>query len=303
MIKNWILFGLMSVPLLTHTDVAKGGGQRINDPSRYLLERGAFMASYALGDDLQMHAKALLCKKEKQCFPVSLEFDTGDLNNHVNAALKDELSLADGTKSLHKVSIGSLPAMLDFPIYFSDQSGRGSYLGASSIEKYGLWFNFGKREIYGGVRPGLMDDYVKQSQVRYTLSSLEDFGGYRYMSVSLNGRQPVNFLVDTGTSVSLIDKAYAEQIGLHIEDDRCEQGESQVGKSRVCYTSDVFSIRSGEHYFFASLPKGFLTMNLRFVIPPLQVKGILGLDWLERNAAIVSLKENKLYVPALRTYD
>jgi hypothetical protein len=51
------------------------------------------------------------------------------------------------------------------------------------------------------------------------------------------------------------------------------------------------------------LPAGFIELELSFVIPPLHIKGVLGTDWLERNAAIMSFPENRLYVPTMNRED
>ncbi|WP_420960871.1 aspartyl protease family protein [Brucella sp. IR073] len=268
-----------------------------NDLSGYLDNRGAVIMPYTLDPNGQMEIDAVLCPAREQCLGVPLQFDSGAPDNNINAALKERLSLKGDEKTIAKFYLGALPPVSAFPVSFSKEGMRGSYIGAGWIEKLGLWFNFGTREVYGKVPSGAVADYVKGSALKYRVIPLKSLDAYRYVTVSINGKKPVNFLIDTGAAVSLIDKDYAQSLSLGFNDRHCLTMGSQAGESKTCLTHDILSLKAEDEPLPAYLPKGFGYLDMSFVIPPLKIKGILGLDWLERTGAIMALAENRLYVP------
>jgi hypothetical protein len=232
-----------------------------------------------------------------------LQYDLGDPDNNINDELKEKLSLTGNEKTLNKLYLGPLAPLSDLPISFRNRKGQGSYIGARWMEKLALWFNFGAREAYGNVPPGTFEGYMKESELHYRMIPLKTFDAYRYLTVSINGKTPVNFLIDTGAPRSLIDRNYAESLGLGASNKQCLRMSIQAGETRACPTHDVVSLKAENEPLSVYLPAGFIELKLSFVIPPLHIKGVLGTDWLERNAAIMSLPENRLYVPTMNRED
>jgi hypothetical protein len=262
----------------------------------YLAQRGAVIVPYTHDAYGEMNADAMLCS-QKTCVRAPVEFDTGDPDNNISGGLKEKLGLTR-EKKLVKFRLGTLPPISGFPIYFSPENARGDYIGARWIEKLGLWFNFGSREVYGKVPRHAVPAFMKRSALRYEAVPLKRSGPYRYITVSINGEKPVNFLIDTGATASVIDTEYALSLGLRFNTGNCTAMESQIGETRTCFTRDVASMKAGKTPLSVALPKGFANLYLGFVIPNVGISGILGLDWLENNAAVMSLAENKLYVAA-----
>ncbi|VVE23135.1 hypothetical protein PHO31112_03238 [Pandoraea horticolens] len=268
-----------------------------NDLSGYLISHGAIVMPYTLDSNRQMNAEAVLCSCEQRCSGVSLQYDLGDPDNNINDELKEKLSLTGNEKTLNKLYLGPLAPLSNLPISFKNRKGQGSYIGARWMEKLALWFNFGAQEVYGNVPSGVFEGYMKKSELHYRTIPLKTFDAYRYLTVSINGKKPVSFLIDTGAPRSLIDKNYAESLGFGVSEKQCLGVSSQAGETRSCVTHDVMSLKAENEPLSVYLPAGFIELDLNFVVPRLHIKGILGLDWLERNAAIMSLPENRLYVP------
>ncbi|PYE87679.1 retropepsin-like aspartic protease [Phyllobacterium leguminum] len=268
-----------------------------NDLSGYLANRGAVIIPYALDSSGEMNVDAVLCPREKKCLATPLEFDSGDPDNNIGPELKEKLGLNSQEKTLARFYLGRLPPVTDFPIYFSNDPLRGNYIGARSIERMGLWFNFGSREIYGGIPRDAINAYMKGTALRYRTIALKSYGTYRYITVSINGKKPANFAIDTGATGSVIDTKYAHALGLGFDTKHCVAMGSQLGETRTCFTHDIVTMKAEKEPLSAYLPRGFADLDLGFVLPPLHIKGVLGVDWLERNAAIMSLTENRIYVP------
>lgn len=270
-----------------------------NDLSGNLKQSGAIVIPYSREGDEDMYVSAVLCTDEKKCFGKPFGFDTGDLNNNINKELKKSIFLKDNAKSLPLFYLDSLLPIYSLPIYTSSDkySRRGNYLGAQWIDKLGLWFNFGTKEIYSDVPAGKIEDYVNNSHVKYQSIPLKNLGGYRYITASINGGEGVNLLIDTGTNGDVIDKNYAEKLGLTENKEQCGDAETQAGKGYACFTHDVVSLRVNNKAIPGYFPRGMVVLNISFVLPPARIKGILGMDWLEQSGAIMSLKENRVYFP------
>ncbi|WP_160113693.1 retropepsin-like aspartic protease [Phyllobacterium salinisoli] len=286
-------FGLCLFPALA------GETADQNDLAAFLANRGSVIIPYTLDSGGGMIVDAVLCPTVQKCVGTPFGFDSGDPDNNIGRELTDKLALTGKEKVLDRLYLGGLPPISYFPIYFSEQTLRGSYLGAHWMEKLGLWLDFGAREVYGSVPPGAVEDYMKGSALKYRTFALKSFETYRYITVSINGKEQVNFLVDTGTTGSVIDKNYAQSLGLRFSDKQCTTLGSQIGETRTCFTHDIVSMKAGNQPLSVYLPRGFADLDTSFIVPPLNIKGIVGMEWLERNAVIMSLAENKLYVPVM----
>ena len=62
-------------------------------------------------------------------------------------------------------------------------------------------------------------------------------------TVSINGREPVNCLVDTGAGLTVLDDDYAEEIGLEIGEELSAGAAGGAVKAQV---ANVDSIKMGE---------------------------------------------------------
>jgi len=266
-----------------------------NDLPKYLKNQGVEIISFVIDDENRMKFNSVLCKNTNTCINRPMDIDLGDCSNNITNETKILLGLNENQSKLEKVNFGGVALIHDFPIYFSGQDMRDDYIGNGFIRDNGYAIDFNSKNIYINPEASLLSDFIMSADTLYTKSNINIVSpSYLTVQVSINGNTPVNFLIDNGASESLIDSNYANSIGLDIDKNRCEVGGSQIGKIELCRTIDVSSMKIDKNELKAP-SKGFWSTNLSFVMPGDNIKGLLGMDLLLQNQAIIHPKEKSIY--------
>ncbi len=278
-----------------------------NNLMGYLKQHGSKIVDFSVNKRNELRFDSVLCISQKRCIGGKLGIDSGDPFNNITLTTSELLNFNAKTNKLLNTYIDSHTAG-KLPFSVSKDTFRYNYLGNVFLAKNDIWIDFGNKKIYLNASENMFNGFMENTNITYKKIKLErDRGRFKngnYVSIylSVNGNTPVKFIIDNGASNSLIDYDYAKSVGIQFNKNNCfSSSNSQVGNLTLCRTYDVYSVRWRGNELGNYLANGFLAPQNFFNHFPQKekVKGILGMDWLLTNQAILSVKNKVLYLPYL----
>jgi predicted aspartyl protease len=133
---------------------------------------------------------------------------------------------------------------------------------------------------------GAQTEMPDEDQPNTQLDTTEDKSEHMLAPVSINGKGPFNFLLDTGANVSCVSPRLVEQLAL------------TAGPPAIVHT--VVGARERPSVVIDDLQVG--SRNRRRVTAPAlplvgpEIDGVLGVDWLKGQRLVLDFKTNKLEI-------
>jgi hypothetical protein len=125
------------------------------------------------------------------------------------------------------------------------------------------------------------------------------------VKVSINGAPPVDFILDTGASLTAIDKDYALELGIHAEGDASVQGIAASGSMRFGNVKSIALSGDGASVTLRDFRAALLDFSegSKMVLWK-EAHGLLGADFLSRFAVEIDYDAQtvRLFDPAKFTY-
>ncbi len=135
-------------------------------------------------------------------------------------------------------------------------------------------------------------------QVGYKMIALRPSpSGHATLMVQVNDFAPVRFLFDSGVTQTTMALDYAKTLGLPISTDAITGRGSGGGEMKI-FKTQVKKIIIGPVDWF---PRDMNTMDFQYVKIGEPLFGVIGIDWMQDNQAVINVGDNLVFADPIST--
>lgn len=196
-------------------------------------------------------------------------------------------------------AIKNLNAYLqDYSTIKIDQHPIIGFLGINFLTKYNAIIDVANKRLY------LQAAQVSSQTTAAYQKMLTDAGykvikilpsptGHRLISVGINDNIPVPFLFDTGVTQTTLSRNYAKQIGLPLDQYSSFSQANGGGGTMAVGSTLIQKLVVGP---VVSLSYKAAVLDFKYVQVGTPIYGALGIDWMQKNNAIIDVANNLIFV-------
>jgi hypothetical protein len=116
--------------------------------------------------------------------------------------------------------------------------------------------------------------------------------GHVTVKASINNAKVQHFLLDTGVPVLMIAADYAKTLNLKYSAPAI-MGKGSGGADMLIFPTHINQLTIGKLNY---IPKQVLIANLQNAQVGMPIAGVIGLDWMQANHAIIDLQRDVIYI-------